>query len=251
MKRKNILILLVLVLLVVLYGCREGVGKYTYGDSRRYTAGAGEIDGRVDAVDISWIDGSVRIACHNGDEVILREEADSRLSGDKELRWWLDGRTLRVKYAESGFRTSKGLDKELTVLLPEALLEELTVSVVSAEVEVEAVAADRLEIASVSGNVRADMRRASQVKADSVSGRVDMCFDMAPEVINVDSVSGDVTLALPRSSGFTAEVDSVSGSVRGDFPMENLGKGRYVGGNGECDIDVDTVSGSVRFDTAE
>ena len=251
MKRKNILILLVLVLLVVLYGCREGVGKYTYGDSRRYTAGAGEIDGRVDAVDISWIDGSVRIACHNGDEVILREEADSRLSGAKELRWWLDGRTLRVKYAESGFRTSKGLDKELTVLLPEVLLEELTVSVVSAEVDVEDVAADRVEFTSVSGHVQADLRRASQVKADSVSGRVNLCFGSAPEAIDVDSVSGDVTLALPRSSGFTAGVDSVSGSVRGDFPMENLGKGRYVGGNGECDIDVDTVSGSVRFDTAE
>ena len=141
--------------------------------------------------------------------------------------------------------------QQLTVLLPETLLEELTVCVVSAEVDVEAVAADRVEFTSVSGHVQADLRRALQVKADSVSGRVNLCFGSAPEAIDVDSVSGDVTLALPRSSGFTAGVDSVSGSVRGDFPMESLGKGRYVGGNGECDIDVDTVSGSVRFDTAE
>ena len=69
-----------------------------------------------------------------------------------------------------------------------------------------------------------------------------------PDQIKANSVSGSVTFQLPANGGFTADVDSLSGSVRGNLDMQKRGDGEYVYGNGDCRIEVDTVSGSVKFD---
>lgn len=242
--KKSTVILLLIALILLLSCC--SVNAYRYPDSRRYSAGGTKVSGRVENVDISWIDGSVTIGYHDGEGVLLSEEGGKRLKEAEELHWWLDGKTLYVKYAESGFHLGLSLGKELTVLLPEGLaLEQLTIQVVSAGVEAEDITADGITINTVSGAVRVGAAHTEQLTANAVSGDLTLRFAGVPDKVEAATVSGSVTIALPENAGFHADVDTVSGSVGGDLRMEQLDRGEYASGNGGCAIDVETVSGNV------
>lgn len=266
--KKPIMILLLIALCLLLSCC--SINAYKYPDSRRYTAGAANVNGRIENIDVSWIDGSVTIAYHSGNDVRLSETSDRNLDREDELHWWLDGDTLYVKYAESGIHLTRSLNKRLTVLLPEGMkLDTLKINGVSADVEAEAIAADAVEVNNVSGGVRMDVIRAKTVKVDTVSGvvemgadnvttmkvntvsgRVELRFAREAEDLSVNTVSGNVEITLPRNADVTAKIHTVSGSVNSDLPMNRDGKS-YTCGNGRYDIDVETVSGNVRFDEAK
>ena len=63
----------------------------------------------------------------------------------------------------------------------------------------------------------------------------------------MDGVSGRITIALPETAGFTAKLDTVSGSLSCAFPG-TLGSDLVVVGDGNADYSFDTVSGSVSID---
>lgn len=270
-KKKPILTVILVALCLILLGCAvrgTPIGDYSYAESARYQSGSTSVSGQVKALDVSWVDGRVTIAYHDGDEVVLSETSARKLTEKTELHWLLEGGTLHIRYAESGLRLSTNLNKELIVLLPEGMaLTDVKLSAVSAKVEVEALSADELRLETVSGNAQLNIASAKKLTTDSVSGRVNVTagrleevnanaisgdlhleFARTPEKISADSVSGDVVIRLPGSAGFTADIDTVSGRVSGSLPMEKQGKTRYVCGNGSCDIRVDTVSGSVQLD---
>lgn len=188
------------------------------------------------------------IGCHDGSDVLLSERSGKVLDGASELRWWLDGDTLYVKYAESGFSLSGNLNKALTVLLPRGLaLDTLKVNVVSSDVTATDVTAARFELDTVSGDVQVDAADMENVETDTVSGDVTLRFAHAPESVEVDSVSGDVSVGLPEGAGCTLDTDTVSGNVRTGLQME-LRDGRYMYRDGSCRISVETVSGDIRLD---
>ena len=272
MKKKTFLI--VLVVAICLLAIFSGIGKkgdsfslfggYTYENAGRYNAGAASIDEDVTKVDISWIEGRVEVEYHDGDEIVLQEKASGKLTRKAELRWLVDDDTLYVKYASSGFRGSSNLNKQLTVLLPNRIdLDKVTVNAVSAGISVEAldaetvlfdtvsgsvtagkINADDVKINTVSGSVKMDEARVDAVEVNTTSGSVVLAFENTPDSIKTGTVSGKVTLRLPEDAGFTAKLDSVSGSVKCSFPAEQDGK-KYVCGNGECEINADSVSGSL------
>lgn len=244
--KKLLKILLIVLLLAVLIICACGRNGYTYKNSKRYTAGNAVVNGKVKTIDISWIDGQVNIGLHDGDSVIVKETSGKKLDEEMQLHWYLKGGTLYIKYAESGFRSAKSLDKKLTVLLPQDLtLDKLIVNAVSAKTTVTDISADKLEIDTVSGGAKLQLRRVDSVDIDSVSGGVSIRADHAPERITVDAVSGGVTLRLPGAEGFTAKVDTVSGDVTGEGCTVN-GK-QYHAGDRACDVRVDTVSGNIHL----
>lgn len=287
--RKTALMLMLTALCLLLSSCTS-LG-YVYPDGDEYTSGGGRITGRVEEIDIGWLDGSVIVAYHDGDAIILREESEKQLDSDTELHWRLEGETLQVKYAASGFRALPNLNKQLTVLLPENLrLDEATISVASAQVEADGLNADEIHIQSASGQVAlrqsghaeeikvetasggvavavedarqmkittasgqvvVDALRLDEVKAATASGTVVLQFAGEPDKIQADSVSGNVTIRLPEKVGFTAEVDSVSGQVGGHMEIRRRGDDTYVHGSGAVDVDVDTVSGNVFFEVNE
>lgn len=269
--KKPIHTVILIALCMILLGCAvrgTPISDYSYAESDRYQSGSTSISSRVNSLDVSWVDGSVTIGYHDSDEVVLSETASRKLTEKTELHWLLDGGTLYVRYAGSGVKLSSGLEKELTILLPEGLkLTDAKLSAVSAAVNVEALTADtilfstvsgdayiditsakKLTVNSVSGDVTVTAGRLDEVETDAVSGDMRLHIARTPEKISADSVSGDVVIRLPESAGFTADIDTVSGRVSGSLPMEKQGKTRYVCGNGSCDIRVDTVSGSVQLD---
>lgn len=283
--KKFALVLLLIIVCVCAVGC-SSIG-YVYTDARHYTAGDARISGRVDELDINWIDGAVFIEYYNGSDIRLSETSTRDLKKDQQLHWYLDGKTLRVQYAASAVAIGNSLNKELTVLIPNDLrLDDAHIAVASAMVEADGLNAEKIKIDSASGQVAlrqlgeaeeinvntasgaaavavenaellkvnsasgamiVDALYVDEVKIATASGNATLQLANAADRIKVDSVSGAVRLILPDSMGFTADVDSLSGRVGGSLRLDR-DDGDYVYGNGRCKIEVDTVSGNVTFD---
>jgi DUF4097 and DUF4098 domain-containing protein YvlB len=112
---------------------------------------------------------------------------------------------------------------------------------------------------TVSGDVKLDRLRASSVNANSVSGDVEVSIQefTGRGDLTFQSVSGDITLDLPRQLDADLSMSTVSGGINSDFAM-TLGDGRTDRrnvrariGNGGRRLDFSTVSGSVKLRAAK
>ncbi|MCY1077024.1 DUF4097 family beta strand repeat-containing protein [Archangium lansingense] len=116
----------------------------------------------------------------------------------------------------------------------------LEASSVNAPVKVSGVAGEQ-EVSVVSGDVSVKGSR-GQLEVSAVSGNV----ELTPEALadtEVSTVSGNVKLKLPRGAGANVEFSSVGGSFNGKGV--SLGSSRQKYGNGEHDVEVSTVGGSL------
>jgi len=108
---------------------------------------------------------------------------------------------------------------------------------------------------SVSGDVHLEHIRATTVNAHTVSGDVVVQADelIGRGDLSFKSVSGNVTLEVPRTFEADLSMSTVSGDINSDFPL-TLGNGRMNRhrvdariGNGGRRLDVGTVSGDLRL----
>lgn len=241
MKKVTSLILILGVCVCLLSGCRlpfgssSGLSDIRYEDAERYTAGGASLTDTVERVKIDWVSGSVRVTSHAGDTVEFAEEANRGLNDDTSLYYWLDGTTLRIKFCRSGKWSLSGLEKDLTLYLPEELaLKELEVDGVSAELEAAAVRAEELKLETVSGGIRVtDCSVAKEAELFSVSGSIDAGLPGTLEKLKTDTVSGRVTV----SAGEILSVRGGSTSGGLSFSLSNAPRS----------LEVDTVSGSVEL----
>ena len=160
-------------------------------------------------------------------------------------------------------------EKDLTVLLPRTVAENLTavdLSGVSADfavgkltvrdafsfdttsgkLEMQSMNAPQAKatVSSVSGKVELD-GSFREVKAGSTSGEIDLMLRNAPAAVEVSTVSGEVDVELPAGTGFTLDYSTVSGELECDFPLTKSVDGKYVCGDGACRMEIGTTSGSL------
>lgn len=264
-----------------------GLSGINYEHPEKYTVGGAAFTDKVEKVEIHWLSGSVTVTGHRGNEIRFSETANRNLTNDLSMHYWLDGSTLRIQFCRSGKWNLNGLEKELTLQLPERLLQSLIVDTVSARVNLEDLkmedlgldtvsgavrlrdcqVSDRARVDTTSGSVKAALTGAlREWKADTVSGSVELivpevkAFDVnttsgsvsltaesAPKDLDVDSVSGSVTLCLPADGDFTLDFDTVSGSFSSDLAFKTEGS-RRIFGRGTGDYSIDTTSGSVNIE---
>ena len=119
---------------------------------------------------------------------------------------------------------------------------------VSGSVEAELVQPlENLYAGTVSGNVEITAPGLAAFHADTTSGSVFLAVDTAPKELDVDTVSGAVTLRLPENAGFTLDFETVSGEYTSELPCA-VKDGRCVCGDGSGDYEIDTTSGDVRIE---
>jgi DUF4097 and DUF4098 domain-containing protein YvlB len=142
---------------------------------------------------------------------------------------------------------------DLQVAIPTNL--QVSASSVSGDVSVTGAQGD-VRANTVSGDVRLDGLRATSVKANTVSGDLEVRIDALTGRgdLSFNSVSGDVTLLVPRAFDADLSMSSVSGDVNSDFALtvsntNRLRRGSVEAriGNGGRRLDVHTVSGSLRI----
>ena len=235
-------------------------GSYTGGEIRVPAEG-------ITALDIDWVAGDVKIMVTDGEEIVVTEHVDRGIPAEYALQLEADD-TLRIRYSNDVW----GIDmpeKDLTVLLPRTVAENLTavdLSGVSADfavgkltvrdafsfdttsgkLEMQSMNAPQAKatVSSVSGNVELD-GSFREVKAGSTSGEIDLMLRNAPAAVEVSTVSGEVDVELPAGTGFTLDYSTVSGELECDFPLTKSVDGKYVCGDGACRMEIGTTSGSL------
>ncbi len=83
--------------------------------------------------------------------------------------------------------------------------------------------------------------------ADTTSGDIQITLSGGYDRLNLQSTSGDVLLEFSNTTnGFDAKIDSTSGKIAVDFPVEIRGN-RYTSGDPTGEIRVETTSGNITF----
>ena len=205
------IVVLLCAVIITSTGLFGGTGIGGYADADQYTSGDADISGEIRNLDVIWTSGRVMVAYHPENTVTLRENAKRPLSEDEELRWWLDGDTLRIRFSKPGIRLNMP-EKELTVTLPEGIvLNRTSIETTSGEIGIPELKTEALNLASTSGDIRA-AAEVFKAELNSTSGDAQIRLTGRTEDLRINSTSGDLS-AEAENAGII-DAGSTSGSIR-------------------------------------
>jgi len=126
---------------------------------------------------------------------------------------------------------------------------DLTVDTGSGSVALTDVTVETLLVDTGSGDVGGSGVQAGLVNVDTGSGSVDFTLLRAPREIVVDTGSGSVTFAIPEGLNADVALETSSGTIELDFPLEirrwERDQVRGVVGSGGGSIRIETGSGDI------
>ncbi len=243
--------------------------RFDFGiDKGNYISGNGSVSIEdIDNIEIQWVSGAVNVTIKpDGDGCI--DFSESGATESCTMVYEVRGRTLIVRYERPavhiGIATTP--DKTLTVTVPASWdCKNIDIEVVSADVDVLLLTADKVDVENVSGKSIIYVQNATDVNVETVSGSSSIICDTAnnincdtvsgecevyisegAKIIDFESVSGDLVVAIFKKIGFEAELDSASGKVYADFSTK-YSNGRYQYGDCSLKIDAESVSGNLRI----
>ena len=217
---------------------------------------------------IEWVDGTVDVRAAQQDTITFSETNGEKLC----MVYSFKGDTLVIRYSKESLKLGiniKTPDKHLTVHVPQDWIsDEIEISAVSANITVDLPEVRETEIESVSGDISIRYERSGEISLTTVSGQTAFegicneleCSSVSGECnvkllgsakeIRMNSISGGLEIVLDGQSGFTAQLDSVSGSISSDFPTSITGQ-THTYGDGSIRIEAETVSGGIRIRNAQ
>lgn len=253
--------LIILILLGILV-TGLGIGSLIDHFTSRVTEGQGTIipgssnqispDG-IRNLNIEWVNGSITI--QPGDTNVITVSESGNFPENNEMICRQSGDTLTIQFSKAKVSMSIefNFSKDLVITVPRNWqCEELDISSVSAEIDLENVSGnctfencstDEMTVETVSGNVNFN-GTLNTMDCNTVSANCTLATDSFPKDLSMDSVSGDLILELPEGCGFTASLDSMSGSISSEFET-TASKNHHTHGDGGCRITADTMSGDI------
>ena len=252
-------------------GCNViSLGGYTYDDADKYSVGEFTLDEEITALDIDWIAGKVNVIVTEDENVSAKETgADEE---DEELRYRVVDGKLMIKFKKSEkFGLNDDLSKDLELYIPRDMAKKLSlvsVQCVSADLNMNDIMVDTVDIEMVSGKfesayvtidkfnfqgvsgnmtINGDL---NELDAEMVSGKIKVNSVKMLSKIDVEAVSGDVTVTMPEGDGFTAEMESVSGDLNIEFAVSTKGD-KKIYGDGSAEYSFESVSGDINLKKAE
>jgi len=285
MKRNAIVRIVLLSVLAVVLICLllAGLGIGSLQFEIPTSSSGTEMDGEmalsateIRNLEIEWVSGSVNIQIATDGSQDLRVWEEGVKDAPKGT-WEIRGQTLILHYSrpaiQFGFvNTPK---KDLTIVFPaDWYCNELDIETVSGDVNVSLLSMGELNVEGVSAECIFESCITRNVKLSTVSGDVEYRGEVGDlscegvsgdckvvlfptrenpiitERIQMEAVSGDLTIAMQEGTGFTTQLDTVSGHVYSDFATSSMG-GDQVFGDGKCQIQAETVSGNVYIKRTE
>jgi len=187
----------------------------------------------VSSISIDWTAGNISIKPHDGVDIKITEYAQRELRDDEKLRLGTSGDTLTIRFRESGSASGQMPQKRLEVLVPGALSENLRA----------------LSVNSVSGSIGAESLHATELKLNSTSGEIYISDVTVTQTIDIDSLSGRITVTSTVAGEM--ELDSTSGNITVTSSQTNRLKLKSLSGSISVSestalvVDFDTTSGSI------
>ncbi|MEZ4412196.1 MAG: DUF4097 family beta strand repeat-containing protein [Gemmatimonadales bacterium] len=192
----------------------------------------------VGKVTLANVDGSIRVQTASGD--VAATGTAGSLSID----------------TGSGDVTMAGHDGGLSVdtgsgdiTLSNIKTGDLSLDTGSGDVRVDGVTASALSVDTGSGDVTVTTAAVGNVEVDTGSGDIRIGLTGDVSELSVDTGSGDVEISAPKSLGAMVEIETSSGDITTEFPLQVTRKGRDglrgTIGDGKGRITIDTASGDV------
>ena len=250
MKRVSSFIVVITVILLLAASLTSCQLSYNYDDAHKYTAGEAAISARVSDIEIDWLTCKVEIEQYDGDEIIFKDVSEHDIRQSEQLHYYLDGTTLKIKYAKSGVIKIENEYKSLVLLLPKQGNYDIEVNTVSANVYVNAPNAQFNEVSfsTVSGNIEINSIINDELSVETVSGNVSVKTSDNINSCEIETVTGNVNFELPSDTSFVLKYNTVSGKIESDFQATQNGNQLvYAAGIGSATayIEVDSVSGNI------
>jgi lia operon protein LiaG len=135
------------------------------------------------------------------------------------------------------------------ILLKDVKTDELSLDTGSGDVRVSGLAAARLKVDTGSGDVTVSGASVRVVNVDTGSGDIHLAVTSDLDELAVDTGSGDVELTAPASLGAQVDIETTSGDINTQFPLQVTRQGhdglKGTVGDGKGRITIETASGDV------
>ena len=252
-------------------GCSSGhLGSGILGGSEM---GSANVDAAsVKNLSVKWSAGEVKVnVTDEGDSIELIETAPRGMTKAQQMRWTLNGETLSVDYG-SWFSCFALGRKDLEVRIPKSCARQLgAVDIVAAsgDYDVSGLSCETLTFQLASGDLEGRDLQANNLRIDVASGQLNVegcfpdyvnvrtasgetrvvCEEACPASIDADIASGEVSVAVPQGSGFTARIDKASGQFTSAFLLTQNGN-VYASGDGSANVNAHLASGEFRIDSS-
>lgn len=155
------------------------------------------------------------------------------------------GDTVKVeRKSTTGVTIHAFNDTEIYVRIPDKTFNSITLNNVSGRIEAENIKARKNEINCVSGKIEMSNCE-GKLRSSNVSGKTEITVHELKNTIHAETVSGKLELYLPKSADFSADFETVSGSVKTDFTKTGKKEGTISNGSRTYDLQLETVSGSI------
>ncbi len=201
-----------------------------------------EIDVKAGVMEAAGLDGQVELDVGSGGLAV--EDVRGRLVMDTGS----GGASLdRFEGAALSIDTGSG-----SVAVSEVSAEAVEIDTGSGGVTVDGVETRRLMIDTGSGSVRVESAGADSAVIDTGSGRVHLALErMGDGRFEIDTGSGGIVMLVPDDLSARFDIDIGSGGIDVDVPIaktlhKSRGEMRFIAGDGDASVVLDTGSGSVR-----
>jgi hypothetical protein len=217
------------------------------------------VGGRLD-VDAAP-NGGIRVTAWDKKEIFVRakveawgdskSEAQSTLAQVKVIT---ENQKVRTDGPKESGRNSRGWSASYEIFVPARI--DLGMETINGGINVDGVSGS-MKLQTVNGGIHL-ARVAGRVKGETVNGGVHVDLSGAKwdgEGLDVKTVNGGVTLAVPDSYNATIRANTVHGGMNSDFPGAKITKGQWGAGpntlelslgTGGTPIKLETVNGGVR-----
>ena len=265
--KKLICAVFAIVLCLVICGCGY-TASASYPNADKYSVGSFTYDAAaVQAVEINWTAGRVELTESDGAKLSVTETTEG-LTPEQQMRWWLDGSTLRIQYWKSGYTgTLNNKEKRVTVEIPKDIslnvqvtsgviqagnhqVNSLTLKATSGNIVLGAVNTDSAVLTCTSGSVTVGPLRArNKIEITCTSGEIKVDNAMA-DTIALNTTSGKIT-AGPLDAAGAMTASTTSGSMKLDAVKAKSAKAHSTSGDiqlgiYQCEtVDVSCTSGDV------
>ena len=217
-------------------------------------------------LEIEWVSGNILI--QSGDVAEIQISESGVTDADYVMQVRQKEEKLSIAFAQGtqsflGLGIQGELSKDLTVVVPASwACEDLEIDVASAKVEIQGLTVRDLEFNGASGECNftdctvdsLDVNTASgdvyftgslrDFDCEAASASVYAKLSNVPEEMDLETMSGLMDITLPEDAGFTVSMESMKASFSSEFDTTTQGN-RYVCGNGQCKISVESMSGEV------
>ncbi|GAB6087697.1 DUF4097 family beta strand repeat-containing protein [Alkaliphilus crotonatoxidans] len=137
------------------------------------------------------------------------------------------------------------------VLMDKLQLSKIEAETISGKISLDGAILERGFFKSTSGNIEIN-HYLGELRGETVSGHLAVELAGLEDKVDINSISGDIKVALPSDSSFKLMANSTSGKITSDFPMTVNGKSKSntlegIVGKGEHELELKTISGNINI----